>query len=130
MEGPADRKSAHVMQPNPIPEQSTNTIEVLLLAWVISTGDHTRTCLETSKIRAREAVDLFLSGDSPLPGSIDRGTELLDGARFPEFCRSYLGEATTRPDADSLSTLACNRWLGGALTLDAGCRAVQGFLAD
>lgn len=45
----------------------------------------TRTCLETSRVRAREAVDLFLLGESPLPRSIDRGAELLDGACFPEF---------------------------------------------
>ncbi len=91
MEGCAERQSVDGMLPGPIPEQSANAIEVLLLAWVISTGDHTRTCLETTKVRAREAVDLFLPGDSPLPGSIDRRAELLDGACFPEFCRSYLG---------------------------------------
>lgn len=91
MEGRAERQSGDGMLPDPIPEQSANAIEVLLLAWVISTGDHARTCLETSKVRAREAVDLFLSGDSPLPGSIDRRAELLDGGCFPKFCRSCLG---------------------------------------
>ena len=91
MEGCAERQSVDGMLPGPIPEQSANAIEVLLLTWVISTGDHTRTCLETSKVRAREAVDLFLSDDSPLPGSVDRRAELSDGARFPEVYRSFSG---------------------------------------
>ncbi len=82
---------ADVTQPGRIPEQSANAIEVLLLAWSISKGDRARTFLEAARARAREAVDLFLSGDSPLPRSIDRAPELLDGTRFPEFYSSYLG---------------------------------------
>lgn len=73
MEGPADRQSAHVIQPSRIPEQSAHAIEVPLLAWVIPKEDQTCTGLEAPSVQAGEAVDLFLSGDSPLPRSIDRG---------------------------------------------------------
>ena len=88
---PLGEEVADVTQPGRIPEQSANAIEVLLLAWSISKGDRVRTYLEAARARAREAVDLFLSGDSPLPRSIDRAPELLDGTRFPEFYSSYLG---------------------------------------
>ena len=80
-----------VTQPGRIPEQSANAIEVLLLAWSLAEADWARSYLDAARARAREAVDLFLSGDSPLPCSIDRGPVLLDGSPFPEFCSSYLG---------------------------------------
>ena len=47
--------------------------------------DQAGTCFETFGAEGLEAADLFLSGDSPLPDSIDRGAELLDGSDFPEF---------------------------------------------
>ena len=84
-------KVADVTQAGRIPEQSANAIEVLLLAWSITQGQRGRTYLAAAKDRAREAVDLFLTGDSPLPRSIDRSPELLDGSPFPEFYSSYLG---------------------------------------
>ncbi len=82
---------ADVTQAGRIPEQSADAIEVLLLAWSITQGPRARTYLDAANARAREAVDLFLPGDSPLPRSIDRGPELLDGSPFPEFYSSYLG---------------------------------------
>ena len=84
-------KVADVTQPGRIPEQSANAIEVLLLAWSITDGPRGRTYLHAAKARAHEAVDLFLTGDSPLPSSLDRRPELLDGSPFPEFYSSYLG---------------------------------------
>lgn len=117
---------ADVIQRGRIPEQFANAIEVLLLALAISKLDRTRTYRETSK--AREVVDLFLSRDSPLPPSIDRGPELLDSACFPEFYRSYLGgDDLTRGLCRLLHATTCQ---SGRLALNAGCRKARGLLAD
>lgn len=73
---------------------------MLLLAWAISKANQTRTCLESFWARARDAVDLFLSGDSPLPRSVDRGPELWD--RTPS-----LGFGSSRSGRDGLMWILC-----------------------
>ncbi len=85
------QKVADVSQAGRIPEQFADAIDVLLLAVERSQGNQTRAYLQAAAVRAREAVDLFLAGDSPLPRSIDRLPKLLDGTPFPEFYSSYLG---------------------------------------
>ena len=86
-----DRHVANVTQPGRIPEQSAEAIDVLLLASERFDGARARMYLNAARARAREAVDLFLTADSPLPSAIDREPVLLDGSRFPAFYSSYLG---------------------------------------
>ena len=84
-------KVAKVTQPGRIPEQSADAIEVLLLAFGRSQGDKARTYLDAARARAKEAVEMFLPGGSPLPRALDRDAVLIGGSRFPEFYSSYLG---------------------------------------
>lgn len=89
MEGPADRQSAHVIQPSRIPEQSAHAIEVPLLAWVIPKEDQTCTDLAASR-QGRRSISSCLA----ILRCRARSTvvpELLDDACFPEVYRSYSG---------------------------------------
>ena len=89
--GELGRRVAAATQPRSVPGRSAQALRVLLPTPERSKWARARSNPGTARDRSREAIDLPLQGESPLPRSIACQAASAEACIYPEFHSSHLG---------------------------------------